>query len=173
MTRKGPRRMFKKAGPRGRSERKSEAYFLCTSQDLSDVRTKLASFFNILLGSTDPLLQGYCGETPHHGVGRKIESSLAGDEAGVEQRDAGDPKTNRLANLRSCAVRRQPRYVSHPADDSCKQEIDSEGQAGGWDYTNNWPPGQHERPEWAGPGRGFETSEEAEADDVTEQQGRS
>ncbi|GIW54023.1 MAG: hypothetical protein KatS3mg082_0427 [Nitrospiraceae bacterium] len=44
-----PRRMFKKAVQRGRSERRGEAYSLPYVEPLSDVRTKLADFFNILL----------------------------------------------------------------------------------------------------------------------------
>jgi len=41
-------RMFKKAVQRGRSERKAEAYFFPYVEALSDARTKLAAFFNIL-----------------------------------------------------------------------------------------------------------------------------
>ena len=42
-------RMFKKAVQRGRSERRGEAYFVPYVKPLSDARTKLADFFNILL----------------------------------------------------------------------------------------------------------------------------
>jgi hypothetical protein len=41
--------MFKKAIQRGRSERRPEAYPLGYVEDLSDARTKLVDFFNILL----------------------------------------------------------------------------------------------------------------------------
>jgi hypothetical protein len=54
------RRMFKKAVQRGRSERRGEAYSgypllfpvqrVQNVEPLSDARTKLADFFNILLG---------------------------------------------------------------------------------------------------------------------------
>jgi hypothetical protein len=43
-------RMFKKAAQQGRSERKVEAYSLVYVETLSDTRTKLGDFFNILLG---------------------------------------------------------------------------------------------------------------------------
>jgi hypothetical protein len=43
------RRLFKKAVQQGRSERKGEAYFVSYVEPLSDVRTKLAGFFNSLL----------------------------------------------------------------------------------------------------------------------------
>jgi len=42
--------MFKKAVQQGRSERKGEAYSLLYVETLSDTRTKLEDFFNILLG---------------------------------------------------------------------------------------------------------------------------
>jgi hypothetical protein len=42
-------RIFKKAVQRGRSERRGEAYFVPYVEPLSDARTKLADFFNILL----------------------------------------------------------------------------------------------------------------------------
>jgi hypothetical protein len=41
--------MFKKAVQRGRSERRGEAYSVPYVEPLSDARTKLAGFFNILL----------------------------------------------------------------------------------------------------------------------------
>jgi len=41
--------MFKKAIQQGRSERRLEAYPLGYVEDLSDARTKLVDFFNILL----------------------------------------------------------------------------------------------------------------------------
>jgi len=41
--------MFKKAVQRGRSERRCEAYSGLYVEPLSDARTKLADFFNILL----------------------------------------------------------------------------------------------------------------------------
>ncbi len=41
-------RMFKKTVQRGRSERRPEAYPLGYGEDLSEVRTTLAGFFNIL-----------------------------------------------------------------------------------------------------------------------------
>ncbi|MEW6248255.1 MAG: hypothetical protein AB1555_16310 [Nitrospirota bacterium] len=44
-------RMFKKAVQRGRSERRGEAYSLPYVEPLSDARTKLADFFNILLAT--------------------------------------------------------------------------------------------------------------------------
>ncbi len=40
--------MFKKAVQRGRSERRGEAYSFRYVEPLSDARTKLAGFFNIL-----------------------------------------------------------------------------------------------------------------------------
>ena len=40
--------MFKKVVQRGRSERGPEAYFILYVEGLSDARTKLATFFNIL-----------------------------------------------------------------------------------------------------------------------------
>ena len=43
--------MVKKAVQRGRSERGGEAYSLSYVEPLSDARTKLADFFNILLES--------------------------------------------------------------------------------------------------------------------------
>jgi hypothetical protein len=43
------RRMFKKPVQRGRSERKGEAYVIWYVEPLSDARTKLAGFFNVLL----------------------------------------------------------------------------------------------------------------------------
>ena len=42
-------RMVKKAVQQGRSERKAEAYSVLYVEGLSDARTKLADFFNILL----------------------------------------------------------------------------------------------------------------------------
>jgi hypothetical protein len=45
-----PNRMFKKAVQRGRRERRGEAYFGPYVEPLSDARTKLAGFFNILSG---------------------------------------------------------------------------------------------------------------------------
>lgn len=41
--------MFKKAGQRGRGKRRSEAYVFRYVEGLSDARTKLADFFNILV----------------------------------------------------------------------------------------------------------------------------
>jgi hypothetical protein len=41
--------MFKKAVQQGRSERRPEAYPLGYVEDLSDARTMLADFFNIML----------------------------------------------------------------------------------------------------------------------------
>lgn len=41
--------MFKKVAQRGRSERSDEAYSVSYVKTLSDARTKLASFFSILL----------------------------------------------------------------------------------------------------------------------------
>ncbi|BCA57161.1 hypothetical protein W02_43010 [Nitrospira sp. KM1] len=43
--------MFKKAVQQGRSERGGEAYSLLYVELLSDARTKLADFFDILLGN--------------------------------------------------------------------------------------------------------------------------
>jgi len=43
------RRMFKKAVQQGRRERRGESYSLPYVEPLSDVRTKLADFFNIVL----------------------------------------------------------------------------------------------------------------------------
>ena len=40
--------MFKKVVQRGRNERRGEAYSVQYVEPLSDARTKLASFFNIL-----------------------------------------------------------------------------------------------------------------------------
>jgi hypothetical protein len=42
-------RMFKKAVQQGRSERGGEAYFFLYVEPLSDAKTPLADFFNILL----------------------------------------------------------------------------------------------------------------------------
>jgi hypothetical protein len=42
--------MFKKAVQQGRSERRGEAYFFPYVESLSDARTPLEDFFNILLG---------------------------------------------------------------------------------------------------------------------------
>ena len=42
-------RMFKKVFHQGRSERRGEAYFISYVKSLSDARTKLEDFFNILL----------------------------------------------------------------------------------------------------------------------------
>ncbi len=44
-----PRRMFKMAVQRGRSQRRGESYFFTYDEPLSAARTKLADFFNILL----------------------------------------------------------------------------------------------------------------------------
>jgi hypothetical protein len=41
--------MFKKAVQRGRSEQRGDAYSELYVEPLSDARTKLAAFFNILL----------------------------------------------------------------------------------------------------------------------------
>ena len=41
--------MFKEAVQRGRSERGGDAYILPYVEPLSDARTKLADFFNILI----------------------------------------------------------------------------------------------------------------------------
>jgi hypothetical protein len=43
--------MVKKAIQRGRSEQRGDAYFLPYVEPLSDARTKLADFFNILLAA--------------------------------------------------------------------------------------------------------------------------
>jgi hypothetical protein len=43
--------MFKKAVQRDRSERRGDAYSLQYVEPRSDARTKLADFFNILLGA--------------------------------------------------------------------------------------------------------------------------
>jgi hypothetical protein len=43
------RRMVKKAVQQGHSKRRGEAYFASYVEPLSDARTKLADFFNILL----------------------------------------------------------------------------------------------------------------------------
>lgn len=45
--------MFKQTIQRGRSERKGEAYVGSYVEPLSDARTKLMDFFNILLGLKD------------------------------------------------------------------------------------------------------------------------
>jgi len=47
-------RMLKKPVQRGRSERGPEAYPLGYVEDLSEVRTKLAGFFNILIRHYPP-----------------------------------------------------------------------------------------------------------------------
>jgi len=47
--------MVKKAGQRGRSKRKGEAYSLRYVEALSDARTKLEAFFNILVGYNQSL----------------------------------------------------------------------------------------------------------------------
>ncbi len=54
--------MFKKAVQRGRSERRGEAYSFRYVEPLSDARTKLAAFFNILLerGVLDQLHRTSC-----------------------------------------------------------------------------------------------------------------
>lgn len=43
--------MFKKAVQRGRSERRGEAYCILYVEPQRDARTKLADFFNIMLGA--------------------------------------------------------------------------------------------------------------------------
>jgi hypothetical protein len=67
--------MFKKAVQRGRSERRGEAYSVPYVEPLSEARTKLAGFFNILLGSDErhigadriiaPALHGNPGRFPY------------------------------------------------------------------------------------------------------------
>ncbi len=52
--------MFKKTSQRGRSERKGEAYSCLYVEPLSETRTKLEAFFNILLESN--LFQGPEGQ---------------------------------------------------------------------------------------------------------------
>ena len=49
LTEKHPGRMLKKAVQQGRSERRGESYFVPYVEPLSEVRTKLADFFSILL----------------------------------------------------------------------------------------------------------------------------
>jgi hypothetical protein len=53
--RRMPSRMVKMAVQRGRSERRGEAYSSPYVEPLSDARTKLADFFNILLGMYETL----------------------------------------------------------------------------------------------------------------------
>ena len=48
-----PRRMVKKVVQRGRSEREADAYSFRYVEALSDARTKLADFFNILPKGTE------------------------------------------------------------------------------------------------------------------------
>jgi hypothetical protein len=47
-------RMFKKPRQQGRSERRPQTYPLGYVEDLSEVRTKLAGFFNILIRRYPP-----------------------------------------------------------------------------------------------------------------------
>ena len=47
-------RMFKKAAQRGRSERRGESHSLPYGEPLSDARTMLEVFFNILLMEEQP-----------------------------------------------------------------------------------------------------------------------
>jgi hypothetical protein len=49
--------MFKKAVQHGPSERRGEAYFVPYVEPLSDARTKLAVFFNIVLVTAQHLRQ--------------------------------------------------------------------------------------------------------------------
>jgi hypothetical protein len=58
-------RMFKKAGRRGRSERGGDAYSVPYVAPLSDARTKLEAFFNILLAT--------CEEEYHEHTGGQAE----------------------------------------------------------------------------------------------------
>src|SRR5574340_696052 len=60
-----PRRLFKKAVQQGRSERRGEAYSSPYGEPLSDARTKLAAFFNSLLGVQNVETQLPDGEPPH------------------------------------------------------------------------------------------------------------
>jgi hypothetical protein len=53
--------MFKKAVQRGRSERKGEAYSVLYVEPLSDARTKLADFLNLLL----VMARHYTGTLPY------------------------------------------------------------------------------------------------------------
>ncbi len=53
--------MVKKAVQRGRSERRGESYSEPYGEPLSDARTKLADFFNILLD--DEILVGRRGQS--------------------------------------------------------------------------------------------------------------
>jgi plastocyanin len=64
------RRTFKKVVQRGRSERRSEAYSLSYVEPLSDARTKLAAFFNILLGLS---FAGFFGCDGTHAVSLSAE----------------------------------------------------------------------------------------------------
>ena len=52
--------MFKKAAQRGRSERRTEAYSFLYVEVLSDARTKLEDFFNILL--SHPMVDGIANQ---------------------------------------------------------------------------------------------------------------
>ena len=63
--------MFKKAVQRGRSEQRGEAYSEPYVEPLSDARTKLADFFNILLGPVSSL----------DGHGRRIRHAAAHQHA--------------------------------------------------------------------------------------------
>jgi hypothetical protein len=54
-------RMFKKPVQRGRSERRPEAYPLGYVEDLSEVRTKLAGFFDILIHRYQPCRRSRAG----------------------------------------------------------------------------------------------------------------
>jgi hypothetical protein len=65
-------RMFKKAVQRGRSERRGEAYSLPYVEPLSDVRTKLADFFNILLANSRGLIAGYVATVVIHRLARPL-----------------------------------------------------------------------------------------------------
>ena len=58
-------RMFKKAVQRGRSERSDEAYSVRYVEPLSEARTKLAAFFNILHGSEERHIEGGSYHSPN------------------------------------------------------------------------------------------------------------
>jgi hypothetical protein len=58
--------MFKKAVQRGRSERKVEAYSSPDVETLSEMRTKLAGFFNVPLSRS-----GGMADTPASGAGAR------------------------------------------------------------------------------------------------------
>jgi len=71
--------MVKKAVRRGRSERRGESYAVRYVEPLSDARTKLAVFFNILLGRTSRGRVSSVGSQPQ----RKMNAQSSKQQAAL------------------------------------------------------------------------------------------